>query len=128
MRKSARELSKKNQTTFPVKNIGHTLYASHSFFLTLITISFICSITFQYLSPLSFHFFFCFYFTYFFLICSPTPKHILQFSCIFNSIWLQPAFDYSISLQYTIQKIFTKLQTTFQNKVRNGKKDLLWSF
>ena len=123
-----RIIKKKKKTIFPVKNIGHTLYASHSFFLTLITISFICSITFQYLSPLSFHFFFCFYFTYFFLICSPTPKHILQFSCIFNSIWLQPAFDYSISLQYTIQKIFTKLQTTFQNKVRNGKKDLLWSF
>ena len=51
---------KKKQTTFPVKNIGHTLYASHSFFLTLITISFICSITFQYLSPLSFLFFFVF--------------------------------------------------------------------
>ena len=63
---------KTKQTTFPVKNIGHTLYASHSFFLTLITISFICRITFQYLSPLSFLFFlFLFHFLFLDLLTHP---------------------------------------------------------
>ena len=67
-----RIIKKKKQTIFPVKNIGHTLYASHSFFLTLITISFICSITFQYLSPLSFLFFlFLFHFLFLDLLTHP---------------------------------------------------------
>ena len=44
---------------------------------------------------------------------------------MFNSISLQLAFDCSISLQYTMQKIFTKLQVQFQNEERNDEKELL---
>ena len=40
-------------------------------------------------------------------------------------ISLQPARHCSISWQYTMQKIFTKLQTTFQNEERNDEKELL---
>lgn len=48
-----------------------------------------------------------------------TSRHILQLSYNVNSISLSPALDCSISIQNTIQKIFTKLETTFQNHERN---------
>ena len=41
---------------------------------------------------------------------------------MFNSISLQPAFDCSI------QKIFTKLPTTFQNEERNDEKFVISTF
>ena len=47
---------------------------------------------------------------------------------MFNSISQQPALDCSISSKYTIQKLFTKVQTTFQNMEKNYKKEFLWSF
>ena len=50
-------------------------------------------------------------------------KHILQFS--YNSTSLQHRLNSSISLKYTIQKIFTKLQKTFQNEERNVEKESL---
>ena len=100
------------KTIFLVKNIEHILFTSQCFFQTLITVSSICSIIFQYLSPLFFHFF---------VFISPSFSSFARLSwgtfynlaTLFNSIWLQPEFDCSMSLQYTIQKIFTKLQTTF---------------
>ena len=44
---------------------------------------------------------------------------------MFNSSTLQRTSDCSISLQYTIQKIFTEAQTMFQNEERNDEKELL---
>ena len=103
------------------------LLTSQCFLQTLITDSFIRSFILQYMSPLFFHFF-GFFFTFFFLILL-APIHIQQCSYKFNSISLQhPSFKCSISLQYTIQKIFTKLQTSFQNEERNDEKELLLCF
>ena len=64
---------------------------------------------------------FCCYFTFFFLFYSPQDT-IYNLATIFDLISLQPAFNCSISIQNTIQKIFTKLQTTFQNEERHDEK------
>ena len=103
--------------------IHAAIYITCFFLTTLITVFFICSIILQYRSPLFFHFF-CFYFTFFYLFCSSRDT-FYDLATMFNSISLQPAFDCSISLQYIIQKTFTKLQTTFQNEERNYEKELL---
>ena len=63
------------------------LLTSQCFFLTLLTVSFICSIILQCLFPLFFQFF-CFYFTFFFLICSPRYT-FNNLALMFNSISLQ---------------------------------------
>ena len=129
--KICKRIIKKKKTIFlvysgPLK-VNFRLYirllTSQCFFLTLITVSIICCIIFQYLPSLFFHCF-AFCFTFFFLICSPRDT-FYNLATMFNSISLQPALDYSISLQCIIQKIFTKLQTTFQNVRRNDEKGLL---
>ena len=101
------------------------LLTSQYFFLTLITVSFICSIVFHiyfpyHISVFTIFSFFRFYFIFLFLVCSPRDI----FSTKFNSISLQPTFNCLISLQYTIQKTYTKLQT-FLNEERNEEKELL---
>ena len=52
--------------------------------------------------------FFCFYFTFFFILCLPLDT-LHNLATTFNSILLQPTFHCSISLQYSIHKICTKL-------------------
>ena len=68
--------------------------------------------------------FFCFHSTFLFLTSSPQDT-FCNLLTIFNSISLQPTFDFSISLQDALQKIFTKLNTTLQNEERNDEKELL---
>ena len=55
---------------------------------------------------------FLFLFHLLFLIFFPET----QLGTMFNWISLQPAFDCSISLKFTTQKLFTKLQTTFKTR------------
>ena len=65
--------------------------------------------------------FFLFLFHLLFLICF--PQHTFyNLAAMFNSVSLQPTFNCSFSTQNTIQKIFTKRKTTFQNKERNDDK------
>ena len=78
------------------------------------SVSFICSIIFHYLSLLFFHFM-IFYFIFLFLICLPRDT-FYKLTILFKLISLQPALDCSISLQYTIQKTFIKLQTTCKTR------------
>ena len=68
--------------------------------------------------------FVCFYFTFLFLLCSSRGP-FYNLATMFNSTSLQYTFDYSISLQYTllqytIQKILTKLQERFQKQPPRG--------
>ena len=68
--------------------------------------------------------FFLFYFTVFLLICSPRDT-FHNLATMFNPISLQAAFDCLISLQYTVNKIFAKLQTPFQNEEKNDQKEFI---
>ena len=98
------------------------ILSSQCFFLVLLAVYFICSIIFQHLCPLIFFVLFLFYL--FFVLYSPWDI-FWNVPTMFNSSTLQRTSDCSISLQYTIQKIFTEAQTMFQNEERNDEKELL---
>ena len=92
------------------------LLTSQCFLPTLITVSFICSIIFQYLAPLFFHFFvfilflFFYCFLFFFLIWSPRYT--------FNN--LATMFD-SISLQHPDSTVRFHYNTPYKKCLLNCK-------
>ena len=63
-----------------------------------------------------------FYFTFFFLICS--PQYTFNKQCLIRFHYNTHIRLFDFIIQYTIQKIFTKLQTTFQNEERKNEKEL----
>ena len=84
--------------------------------MTTTTVCFICSIIFIN-NFISYFLFICFCFTFLCLLCWPQDT-FYNLGTMFNNVSLQPALDWSISLQYTIQKLF-------QNEYRNNLKVVL---
>ena len=104
---------------FMVKNIEYIFLILQCFFVTLITVSFICSIIFQYLPPLVFNFIVLFHLLFLNLLARPETRSTIQLHCLIR-------FDcnpHSISLQYTIEKIFTKRQQRFKTRKETMRKN-----